>query len=120
MKIIITSLVSLLVGVGVGWYFGYTRPIAQAARELHQEADDYELSAAAAATFAVDATTCIDSGDTQKAVQFLSLPIAHYCVVFTHHPSTDEGQLKLRARIDELARTNQVVAAQITKEMDIK
>jgi len=120
MKIIITSLVSLLVGVGVGWYFGYAQPTAEDVRQLRQQTDDYELSAAAAATFAVDATTCIDSGDTQKAIRFLSLPIAHYCVVFAHHPSTDEGQIKLRARIDELARTNQVVAAQITKEMDVK
>jgi len=120
MKIIVISLVSLLIGVGAGWYFGYTRPVAQVARELHQETDDDQLSSAAAAVFATEAVSCIDSGETQKAVQFLSLPIAHYCVVFAHHPSTNEGQLKLRARIDELARTNQVVAAQITKEMDVK
>ena len=89
-------------------------------RQLQQKTDDYELSAAAAATYAVDATTCIDSGETQKVVQFLSFPIAHYYVVFAHHPSTNAGQLKLRARIDELARTNQVVAAQIAKEMSVK
>lgn len=120
MKIIIASLVSLLVGVGIGWHLGYMRSNAQAVKEVGSVLEAQESGDAVAATFAVEAVRCIDSGDTQKAVQFLSLPIAHYCVVFAHNPSTDTGQLKLRARIDELARTNQVVAAQITKEMNIK
>lgn len=34
MKRIITHLVCLILGIGVGWYFGYTRPTTKKQREL--------------------------------------------------------------------------------------
>jgi hypothetical protein len=117
MKIIIISLVSLLVGVGVGWYFGYTRPNAQVAREVRQQLREDENDHALAAIFAAEAITYIDSGETQKAVKSLSYPIAEYYCIYATRAGTNEHRLKLRAHIEQLARTNQVVAAQITKEM---
>lgn len=120
MKVIIISLVTLLVGVGIGWHFGYTHSNLQAAKEVGSVLEAQEDGDAVAASFAVEAVRCIDAGDTQKAVQFLSLPIAHYCVVFHYDSPTNESRLKLRSRIDQLAQTNQVVAAQIAKELSIK
>ena len=117
MKIIIISLVSLLVGIGIGWYCGYTRPTAQAAREVRGELDAYESGDAKAAVFAAEAVACIDSGETQRAVQFLSLPIASYYSVYAVHAGTNAQRLKVRGYIDQVARSNQVVAAQIKKEM---
>ncbi len=117
MKIIAISLVSLLVGVGVGWYFGYTRATAQADTEIRGELDAYESGDAKAAAFAAEAVRCIDSGETQKAVQFLSLPIASYYSVYAIHAGTNAQRLKLRACIEQTAQTNQIVAAQIKKEM---
>jgi hypothetical protein len=112
-KIIVASLVCLFIGFGVGWHFAYT---TAERREVREELDDQEMSSGAAATFAVEAVKCIDSGDTQKAVQFLSLPIADYCTIYKYPPTTNESLIKLRARIDQLALTNHIVAAQIKKD----
>jgi hypothetical protein len=117
MKTIAISLVSLLVGIGVGWHFGYTRAITQAGTEIHGELDAYESGDAKAAAFAAEAIRCIDSGETQKAVQFLSLPIASYYSAYAIRAGTNAQRLKLRAYIEQTAQTNQVVAAQIKKEM---
>ena len=115
MKIVVTSLVCLFIGFGVGWHFASD---SVEHREVRHELDEQEMSSGAAATFAVEAVKCIDSGDTQKAVQFLSLPIADYCAIYKYPPTTNESLIKLRTRIDELALTNHIVAAQIKKEMN--
>ena len=120
MKIIIISSLCLLGGVGVGWHFGYTRSNARVAKEVGSVLEAQQSGDAVAATIAVEAVKCIDAGDTQKAVQVLSFPIAHYCVVFHYDSPTNESLQKLRSRIDQLAQTNQIVAAQIAKEMSIK
>jgi hypothetical protein len=120
MKIIAIGFVSLLAGVGIGWHFGYARSNAEFAKDVGSVLEAQEMDDAAAATIAVTAVQSIDSGQTQKAEQFLSLPIAHYCVEFSYDSSTNESLRKLRSRIDLLAKTNQVVAAQISNEMSIK
>lgn len=113
MKIMVASLVCLFVGFGIGWHLADN---LDAHREVRHELEQQEMSSGAAATLAVEAIKCIDSGDNQKAVQFLSLPIAHYCVIYEYPPTTNESLIKLRARIDQLALTNHIVAAQIKKE----
>ena len=113
MKIIITSLVSLLVGVAVGWYVGYTRPIAKADRHVWQELQDADDESGRAALYSMGAIQMIDAGEPQKAVQVLSVPIADFYVLSTLNPSTNEFRLKIRDLIERLARTNQVVAVQI-------
>ena len=70
-----------------------------------------------AALFALTAIPYIESGETQKAVQCLSFPIAHYYFIYQDHVGTNEVRLKLRARIEQLASTNQIVAAQIKKDL---
>ena len=59
----------------------------------------------------------IDSGQDQQAVQILSSPIAHYYHFYASSTFTNEQWLKLRAMIEGLARTNQIVAARIAEEM---
>ena len=117
MKIITVSLVSLLIGVGIGWHFGYTRSNAQAAKEVGSVLEAQESCEAVAATFAAEAVRCIDVGDTQKAVQYLSLPITHYWVIYAVSAGTNSQRLKVRSYIEQYAYTNQIVAAQIKKEM---
>jgi hypothetical protein len=116
MKITIISLVSLLIGIGAGWYLGYTRPNAQANRELRKELGDVQVDDIRAAAFAVGAINRIDAGDTQAAVQWLSLPIAHFWSDCQIRPSTNEDRLKLLGSIEKLSHTNQIVAAHITNE----
>ena len=62
----------------------------------------------------------IDSGQDQQAVQMLSFPIASYYYVYASSEFTNAQRLKLRALIDGLARSNQVVASQIATEMKDK
>jgi hypothetical protein len=118
MKTLIVLLAGLLVGVGVGWYVGYTRPIAKANRDAHQEmlateSDDWE-----AALFAVKAVPLIESGDTQKAVGWLVKPIGSYYRVYTLHAGTNDERLKLRAMIEQLASTNSAVDAEIHRKVE--
>jgi hypothetical protein len=40
MKRILPLIFSLLFGIGIGWYFGYTRPVAKHQRELLKEYQD--------------------------------------------------------------------------------
>ena len=118
MKIIIISLISLLVGVGIGWYFGYTRPIAKANRDARQEmlateSDDWE-----AALFAVKAIPLIESGDTQKAVRWLVSPIGSYYRVYGPLAGTNEDRLKMLTMIKQLASTNSAVDAEIHRKVE--
>lgn len=117
MKIIMISLISLLIGVGIGWYFGYKNSNEQAAKEVGSVLEAEESGAAVGAVFAAETVRCIDAGDTQKAVQFLSLPIAHYWVAYAVRAGTNSQRLKVRSQIEQSAYTNQIVAGQIKKEM---
>ena len=110
MKIIVASLVCLLVGSGIGYYFGYTRPTAKTDRDVLQELQKQEGDDCNAAIFALTAIPLIESGETQKAVLCLSFPLEHYYVQYHNHTDTNELRLKICARIEQLASTNQVVA----------
>src|ERR1017187_3344609 len=117
MKIIIISLVALLVGVGIGWHFGYPHSNLQAAKEVGSVLEAQESGDAVAATFAADSIRYIDSGDTQKAIQCLSIPIAHYWTSYAIYAGTNSQRLKVRSYIEQWAYTNQIVAARISNDM---
>ena len=116
MKIMIISFISLLVGVGIGWHFGYTRSNAWAAKDVGSVLEAQESGAALAAGFSAEAVWCIDMGDTQKAVHYLSIPIANYWVGYAIHAGTNSQRLKVRSDIEQWALTNQLVALQISNE----
>ena len=104
-----------MVGVGVGWYFGYTRPIAKANRDAHKQmlamdADDSMAAAVAYRTFML-----YDAGETQKAMQALAWPIGLYYRYNKMQPLT-EDRSNFLAEIEKLASTNQVVATEIHRE----
>ena len=113
MKIIIASLVCLLVGLGIGYYFGYTRPTANTDRYVSEQMHQMEGDDAAAVVIAMDAIPAIEAGDAQKAVQYLSFTIASYYTTHAIQPHPDELRLKLRTEIEQLASTNQIIAARI-------
>ena len=120
MKTMTISFLSLLVGIGLGWYIGYTSSNSRAARrEVRHDLDIYEKDGAVAAVFAVQAVSCIDSGETQRAVQILSRPIANfYCDYVTlRDTNSQKEQFKLYDFVQKLAITNQVVATQISNDM---
>jgi hypothetical protein len=113
MKTKVISLVSLLIGICVGWYAGYTRPFHEGLRYLRMQDDAYESGHAMAASLAMDAIQSIDAGESQKAVQFLSLPIESYYSTYSMFAGTNAERLKVTACIEQLAQTNQIVATRI-------
>jgi hypothetical protein len=117
MKTIIISFIALLIGVGIGWYVGYTMPNAQTEKEVGSILEAQESGDAMAAVFAADTVRFIDSGDTQKALQCLSIPIADYWTEYAIDAGTNSERLKVRSYIEQWASTNQIVAAEISSDM---
>jgi hypothetical protein len=121
MKICITSIVAVLVGLVIGFCIGnrsYHKHIADEA--LQQMVEQMESSDALMASMSARTISLIDSGQEQQAVQMLSFPIASYYYIYASSEFTNAQRLKLRALIDGLATTNQIVAAQIAKKMKDK
>ena len=121
MKTLVVSFVSVLVGLALGWHFGYRYCDRHYTNEaIQQLVESGESSDALLASMSARTISLIDSGQGQQAVQMLSFPIAHYYYIYASSTFTNEQRLKLRALIDGLASTNQIVAAQIAKEMSDK
>ena len=104
--------------MGAGWYAGHKRPAAQASRDVEQLFTTMEWDDSKAANFAVKAIPVVESGDTQKAVHLLALPIGGWYRVYASKAGTNEERLTLRARIELLASTNSIVDAEIHKKIE--
>jgi hypothetical protein len=121
MKTLIASVVCLLVGLWAGFYIGYRywdrHSTSQAMQAMVESLESHE---ALMASMSARTISLIDSGQDQQAIQMLSFPIASYYYVYASSTFTNEQRLKLRALIDGLASTNQIVAAQIAREMKDK
>jgi hypothetical protein len=121
MKTFVASVVSLLVGLAIGCCIGYRYYEWHITNEaIQQMVKGGESSDAYEAAMSARAIGLIDSGEEQKAVRMLSYPIAHYYYIYASSTFTNEQRLKLRAMIDSLASTNQIVAALIAEEMSDK
>ncbi len=80
---------------------------------LATEADD-----SMAAIIAVRAIPLVESGDTQKAVEWLAKPVGSYYRVYALHAGTNDERLTLRAKIEQLASTNSVVDTEIHRKIE--
>jgi hypothetical protein len=115
MKTMIASLVSLVFGLGLGWSIEHHRFQREKTEIVQQTVEGGETSDRERAVRAVRAIQSIESGDTQKAVQLLSTPIAHYYTLYTGPGTKEEKRPETRAVIEQLAKTNQIVAARIAE-----
>ena len=115
MKTSIASAISLILGLGVGWYFEHHRAEREKTEMVQQMVEGGETADRERAVRAVRAIQSIQSGDTQKAVQLLSTPVAHYYTLYTEPGTKDEKRAQTRAAIEQLAKTNQIVAARIAE-----
>jgi hypothetical protein len=118
MKIIVALLVGLAVGLGAGWYAGHKSRAAQASRNVEQLFTAMEWDDSKAANFALKAIPVVESGDAQKAVQLLAMPIGGWYRVYAGKAGTNEERLTLRAKIEQLASTNPVVDAEIHRKLE--
>ena len=115
MKVLIAVSLSMLLGLAIGWHFGRRHFEHEKTQIADQMVQGYESSDRERAIRAVRAIESIQSGDTQQAMQFLSTPIAHYYTLYTEPGNNQERRSETRALIEQLARTNQVVAARIAE-----
>jgi len=116
-KIITALVVGLLIGSCVGWYAGHTRSARKEDRDEQQLFTSMEWDDSKAASFAVKAIPVVESGDTQKAVRLLALPIGEWYRVYATKPATDE-RLRLRSKIERLASSNSMVASEIHRKIE--
>ena len=114
MKTVIGSVVALILGLGLGFYFKDHRSDREKTETVRLMVESVESSAGADAARAVRAIQFIESDQRQEAVQLLSGPIADYYMVYGEL-SANERRSQLRSMIEELAKTNQVVAARIAE-----
>ncbi len=121
MKKCIASVIFLMVGLAVGFYAGnrsYHKHVADEA--VQQLVESGESSDALMAATSARAISLIDSDQDQQAVEMLSYPIGRYYYLYASSEFTNAQRLKLRAVIDALASSNQVVAAHIAKKLSDK
>jgi hypothetical protein len=114
MKILFATVISLFLGLGIGWYIGHRQAfycVPETTREALEGIESAEGEAAARAVRAIEA---IDSRDAQGAVQLLSHPVAHYYLLYSDI-ATNDRRKRMIALIEQLARTNQIVAARIAE-----
>ena len=139
MKHIITSIVCLAVGIGGGWYFGYTRPTAKNQRELlaqyHYVRDNFhmtdtEMAEAGpkipqyfedmkrqdeqAARYSLGAYKILEQGDVERAKSRLLLAVGGYYRVY-HNKG---GDTNLLAQIEKDAQKYPAVAAEISRKIE--
>lgn len=113
MKTSSVSVVSLVIGLMMGWSmerFFSEREKARMVQEMVEHTRGSGEERAARATLAIEA---IESGQSNKAVELLAMPVAYYHALYADSLGKDERTRRLLARIDELAKTNQLVAARI-------
>jgi len=116
MKRAMTFGFGLLVGCALGWFVGYVHPSSKAARHAVQYMNRVEPDFVASAIYGLASIPLILSGDTNAAIERLSHPIASYYRLYALDPGTNDYRLRMRRVIDEMARTNPIVANSIQRE----
>jgi hypothetical protein len=129
MKLIITSIICLAVGIGVGWYFGYTRPSLRAihltdelqkgtgmsteemAKAVPESLAAIKREDESLATVALHTIEVLDRNDTTAAKKYLAYWIGSYYRVY--HAN---GDTNLIARIEQASTTNSEIATELAKK----
>jgi len=110
MRTVILCVLSLIIGVTIGWCFEHNR----AAREKDSAVELMTASAESSdghhVARAIKTIVLIDSGNAEGAVESLSKPIADYYERYGPYSGGNTHRAELRALIEELARTNKTVA----------
>ncbi len=139
MKHIVPLLVSLILGIAIGWYFGYTRPTAKNQRELlaqyqyvrdnfhmtdaemakagpkiPQYFEDMKRQDEMAAVFSLRAFRILEAGEIDRAKTNLLWAVGSYYRVY-HGKG---GDTNFMAKIEEAAQKYPAVAAEISRKTE--
>src|SRR5580693_5796209 len=115
MKYIITSIVCLAVGIGVGLYFGYTRPSLMTHREMSKQyqqfVEETKRHDEEATAIALRAIYILDRGEVENAKHFLVEKVGSYYRLYRFQG----GDTNMIANIEKAAAKYPVIAAEISK-----
>ena len=139
MRRIVPFLICLFVGIGIGWYFGYTRPSAKNERELlaqyHYVRDNFHMTDAEmaeagpkipqyfedvkrqdemAAIVSLAAIKRLEGGYTNEAEHILLHVVGGYYRAY-HAKGGDSNTL---AHIESMAQKYPAVAAEISRKIE--
>ena len=139
MKATVLLLVGILLGTGIGWYFGYLRPDAKRERELLRQYDaakdalrmsDQEMADAGvkipefmegmkrtdemAAAVALGVFGMLQRGETEAAKKRLLMPIGSYYRLYRNRG----GNTNLIAQIETAAEEHPSIAAEISRNAE--
>jgi hypothetical protein len=115
MKKFIATVVYLLVGLVLGWYFEQRYADRQMAEALNQGFQQVQASDRLEAARGIRAIQLTEAGDKEQAIEMFSWPIADFYVEFADAGPKDDLTIKMRAEIEQFAKTNEVVAARINE-----
>ena len=110
----VATAIALFLGYTVGWRVEHRRAQRREAEMVQRVWQGMESFDAERAARAVRAIEAIESGEGRKALQLLRPPIAEYYSLYAEHRRGAQGSNTL-AMIEDLARTNQLVAAWIAE-----
>jgi hypothetical protein len=138
MKRIISFLVCILLGIGIGWYFGYTRPAAKNQRELLKQyhlvrdglgltdadwaemakelphmREDMQRSDEYAAAIALAAFKNLEADNTEEARWKLAMVVGIY-----YRSHSRDGNTNLLSRIVRYAATNTMLSNTVYGKVD--
>jgi hypothetical protein len=114
MKTVLATTVSLVLGFALGWAIEQHRAQREMTRIVQQMLEAGESADSEQAARAARVIQCIESGQPQEAVRLLSGPIAGYYATYGT-AGTNDRRAKLLSLIEDLARTNQAVAARLAE-----
>ena len=114
MKILVASVTSLFLGLMFGLCIGRVHAKREMTEAVQQMLQTVESSAGAEAGRDARAIGLIQGGETQQAVHLLCTPIAYYYDIYENDIVKDERRSRVRALIEELVRTNTIVAEEMT------
>lgn len=114
MRKLFASAISLLIGLAIGSYAGsrYSeRHVwSVAVQQMMQEREESAYERAARAVLVINA---VEAGDRQEILRSLSYPIALYYSQYADIRRHDQHSTNLIDRIEQLAKTNAIVASRI-------
>ncbi len=111
--VIVISIVSLLLGLGIGWFLGQRHGEQKQGDEMAQTVDGVMKLLDFEGASAVQAIRAIGTGENRRAVELLAEPVARF---YMFNRGQRFGRLKeLMAQIDELANTYPAVSNSLNK-----
>jgi hypothetical protein len=133
MKKLLVSIATatLVAAVGLGWYFGHTRPairtmslvreagasdedIIRMYRDMQQILADHRQDFLSSAALSVNVLSALEEDDIEKAEKWLVVTISGYYQMYladTPDQQLDESRRKLKRRIEALIQRNDKLRA---------